>query len=669
MGLTIGQVLFAVEERSTESMSQPISPEHRPMHTTWISRRRLLQGLGVSAAGAGLAAAGFHVAGQSATLDASPGASPAASPSASPAASPATTPVPSAVPETSLTIVRDQKPTYGGSPQRGTDLRMYVRQTDLHSFSPTAQLQDIQISVSLYDPLVWINEISMEPEPWLAKSWTWSDDGLILSFILRDEVIFHDGSPLTAEDVRFSFQAYRDDYDSVMAGIFALIIDVTIEGASTVHVTFSEPDGAFLFNGASQPIFSSAQYKSHWEAKPEGERSLTDYPWPNHVPLGTGPWKLLGIEDDFLMLGRNDDYWQDAPYFDRLKLIGEDDQQQRIDGWKNGDVDIVSPVRTTEMDGLWDEDGTLFVAEAPVAFFAAFNFANPANATADMMRDTALRQALTLAVDRARYAREIFYDFIDETKAGTVTQPWAHDDGIRNPQRDIEEARRILDEAGWSDIDGDGMREHPSGNKLDLYCIVSNQERPELLALLESIKPDLADIGAQLTVQQIEPGEFDTRWVENRMYDMVAYSLVQYPAFAEYDLYGTAWDIRINQRGWNPGGYSNATVDEAINDYFAAWTQDQMKIALQKLQEAANDDLFGLWFGFPRDLVLVKPDIQGFAPDKYFQTWNTRALWRGEAVAVTPEPAASPESSPVSATPVASPGATPVGTPEASPEG
>lgn len=642
-----------------------------------MSRRQMMRGIGFGVTGAGLAAAGLRVAGQqaspaSATPAASPVASPVASPAASPVASPIATPVPSVIPESSLNIVRDQRPEYGGTPQKGGDLRMYVSKANLRNFSPTAQLQDIQVLVSLYDPLVWIDEVTMEPMPWLAESWAWSDDGLTLTFQLREGVKFHDGSRLTAEDVRFSFEAYRDDYDSAMASIFALVVDVATEGERTLHVTFSETDGAFLFNGASQPVFSSAQYKSYWQGKPVGERSLSGYAWDDQAPLGTGPWKLTEIQDDSLTLGCNHSYWHADAHFERLLLIAEDDHQARLEGWKNGDVDIVAPVRATEMSSLWGEEGSLYVAEAPVAFFAAFNFANPANATPDMMRDPALRQALTLAIDRSRYAREIFYEFIDEKKAGTITQPWAHDDSITNPAQDIDEANRLLDEAGWLDGNGDGMREHPTGDVLDLYCIVSNQERPELLLLLEGVKQDFSKIGARLTVQQIEPGEFDSRWVENRMYDMVAYSLVQYPAFAEFDLYGTAWDIRINSRGWNPGGYSNATVDEAIDDYFAAWTQKDMTAALRKLQRAANDDLFGLWFGFPHDLVLVKPDIQGFTPHKYFQTWNTRALWRGEPQEATPEPTASPAATPVvvepgstpePATPAASPGATPVASP------
>src|SRR5699024_7596695 len=144
---------------------------------------------------------------------------------------------------------------------------------------PTAQLQDIQVLVSLYDPLVWINEATMEPEPWLAKSWSWADDGLTLTFTLRTGITFHDGTRLTAEHVAFSFLAYRDDYDSVMPVFSALVTDINTPDGQTIEVASAEPDGAFLYNAASQPIFSATQYNSHWEAKPVGERTLSDYPW------------------------------------------------------------------------------------------------------------------------------------------------------------------------------------------------------------------------------------------------------------------------------------------------------------------------------------------------------------------------------------------------------
>ena len=99
---------------------------------------------------------------------------------------------------------------------------------------------------------------------------------------------FHDGSPFSANDVRFSILAYRDDYDSALAGMFAFVTDVVVESDSRATVQFAEPDGAFLFNAASQPMFSVAQYGAQWESRPAGERSLSGYDWATQPPSAPG---------------------------------------------------------------------------------------------------------------------------------------------------------------------------------------------------------------------------------------------------------------------------------------------------------------------------------------------------------------------------------------------
>ncbi|MGI8486788.1 MAG: ABC transporter substrate-binding protein [Thermomicrobiales bacterium] len=569
----------------------------------------------------------------------------AATPGASPAATPASTPLPPA-----LNVVTDQTPTPNGSPKAGGALRLFIGSNNVSQFNPTSFKQDFQIPVSYMDSLVWADEVTMEPQPGLAESWKWSAGGKELQITLRRGVQWHDGTAFTADDVVFSFDAYQNDYDSVSSTLFAAVDSIKADGKQTVRIAFDDVDGAFVFNACTLPIFQRAQYAKLWDAQTAPDQSLSGFDWTKSKPVGTGPWKFDKIGKGAISFIANDAYWDGRPYADHLVLTIEDDQQARLKAWKAGKADVVYPVSPDEAAGLMQEHGTLYVADAPTVFFASFNFNNPANATADMMKDATLREALTLSIDREGYAKNVFHGYIAASKVGTITQPWAHDESLQNPKRDIKQAKKLLKDGGWSDVDGDGLLEDANGNKLDLYCIVSTAERPEYLALLDGLNANLTEIGARLTIQKLDPDAFTARWVSDHQFDMVAFSLTQYPAFAEIDLYGTDWDVRTNTAGWNAGGYSDKTVDQAIAAWLKAYDVPAMTDALKTLQEAANKNLFGLWFGFPNDLILVREHIQGYRPNKMWQTWDTRLLWDDKQTGTprrSPTPAPEPTKPPV----------------------
>jgi ABC-type transport system substrate-binding protein len=138
----------------------------------------------------------------------------------------------------------------------------------------------------------------------------------------------------------------------------------------------------------------------------------------------------------------------------------------------------------------------------------------------------------------------------------------------------------------------------------------------------------MKEVGVALDVQRLGADQFRDRWTATHDFDLIAFAYDLYPGFTDFDLYGSAWDIRVNSQGFNPGGYHNTDVDAAIADYFAATDLDAAREALVRLQRAANDDLFGLFFGFPQNLVLVRPDVLGFQPNMQWETWDTRKLWR-----------------------------------------
>jgi peptide/nickel transport system substrate-binding protein len=528
------------------------------------------------------------------------------------AATPVASPVPAATPVASLT------------PQRGGALQLVRPGDNLRNLNPAAFAVDYQVTLSYLEPLVMPDSVTMEPRAWLASSWAWRDDGLALELTLRDDVTWHDGTPFSAADAAFSYTVYQADADSAVSGFFTLAESFEATSDQVLTVRFQDRDANWLLNAATLPIFSRAQYIDFWDAQ-RGARSLTGFDWEADLPIGTGPWEFASLNETEASFARANGYWQQPAWADTLEISVEPGRQARLEAWKSGDAALLWPVSEREARAA----GAANVVAAPAAsvMFAAFNFANPDLPAGSYWGDLRVRQAASLALNRARYASEVFGDRVDAFAAGVVSQPWAHDADLRSPERDLLAAQSMLADAGWLDYDGDGVREDANGFPLRPVIIVRDDARPELHAVLARVARDLFDAGFGITVESLSPDDFDDRWINSRTYDLIAYAYDQAPGFTDYDLFGSQWDIRSNPAGWNPGGYSNPEADAAIDAFLEAVSLERQRTALQQLQAATNDDLFGLWFGFPRDAILVQPGVNGFQPNINWQTMDTSALW------------------------------------------
>jgi len=516
-----------------------------------------------------------------------------------------------------------------GAPIPGGTLRLLRpgRGEDTLDFSPASQRQDFQVVASYLDPLLRPDPATLAPQPWLAERWAWSDGDTVVTYTLRGDVRWHDGTPLTAADVAFSFEVYRDDIASGVPNLFALMAEATALDDRTLRVTLTDPDGGWLPNASTQPVFQRAQYAAHWTAAPVGQRTLDGFDWVRSAPIGTGPWVVGKRSAGGVEFARHDGYWAGPPHAERLTVGWEASNARRITAWREGEVDLLWPLETGDLDLVNEQPGRLYAADAASVMFAAFNFDNPARATPDLFGDVRVRRALSLAIDRPRIGEEVFRGFVRPEAVGTIAQPWLHDADRRAPARDVEAARDLLAAAGWEDRDGDGVADSAAGSRLSLTVIFRTDIRPELRPALERVADDLAEAGVELTVDSLGPDSFRERWTTGRDYDLIAFAYDLYPGFTDFDLYGSGWDIRVNPQGWNPGGYRNDEVDAAVAEALTAVDPAALRAALGRLQRAADDDLFALWLGFPHALILAGSAVRGFRPNAAWQTWDTREVW------------------------------------------
>lgn len=532
-----------------------------------------------------------------------------------------------------LEIIDDQTAVYPGGPAPGGEVWIALpvaEVVNVERLSPVTYEQHPSVLWSVHEPLLMPDPATLEPTPWLAQDFEVSSDGLTVTYRLRDDVVWHDGNRFTATDARFSLFAYRDDPAGAVRGFFALMDDAEAVDDLTLRVILLGPDVNWLLNASTQPIFQRAQYVEYWQSRPVGTRTLSGFNWAESLPIGTGPWRFAGAEDGHATLDAFPDYWGGAPVAERLVFRALPDAEARQVAWRDGKVELIAQAPAADLAALAAESGRAVLVSAPSVYLAAFNFANSARSDPGLLTNNDLRRALSSALDRGRYATAVFGGAHNPERAGTVAQPWAYDPARFNPAFDQAQAASLLGAAGLTGSPGEGWVHEGTNERLELTAILSEADGPELAALMAEVQSDLEALGIPCAIETLPPDDFDARWRESREWDLMALSYRLFPGFTDMDLYGSAWDIRNNPLGFNPGGYRNDSADAAIQRWLEAAPNDlaAQRESLVELQRAVDEDLFGLWLGHGQDVVILRPDVVGYELNRFNLLHSLRSVGR-----------------------------------------
>lgn len=271
--------------------------------------------------------------------------------------------------------------------------------------------------------------------PGLAHGWDISEDGLVYTFHLREGVQFHDGTPLTADDVVFTLDRARaEDSTNAQKQLFAAIDTVSAVDAHTVEVTLSQPQGAFLFNMAwgDAVILSSESV----------ETNATN-------PVGTGAFSFVRwVQGDRVELERNPDYWGEAPALERATFRFISDPSAAFAAMMAGDVDTFPnfPAPETLVQFEADPRFSVIVGSTEGETILSMNHQNEA------LSDVRVRQAISHAINRQDIIDGAMFGY--GTPIGTHFAPHNPDylDLTENSAHDPEAARALLAEAGYEDL-------------------------------------------------------------------------------------------------------------------------------------------------------------------------------------------------------------------------
>ena len=309
----------------------------------------------------------------------------------------------------------------------------------------------------LFDGLTRFDDATYTPKPDLAESWTVSADGLEYVFTLRRGVVFHDGSPFTAHDVKFSWSvichgdnlrmtdAYIDHYVQIKGcpeyrkGQVDSVEGIQVVDDHTLRVRLTEPYAPFLVSTAVTGILPRARYQGI------PVKDLLKHPL-SRAPIGTGPFMYVDWkEGDRLVLKANPRYFRGKPKLDGLIVRFILDPAARLIEFKNGALHFAyfAPVRPEEFAAAKTDPNLVAKAYAGV-----WNYLFIVDHTNPLFKDVRVRLALSHAFDRATILRELWggHGALHQS----LTNPFSFAfEKIPVPVYDPARAQKLLREAGW----------------------------------------------------------------------------------------------------------------------------------------------------------------------------------------------------------------------------
>jgi peptide/nickel transport system substrate-binding protein len=384
-----------------------------------------------------------------------------------------------------------------GTPVDG-DMLVVGIPTDLDTMFPP--LSNSAGSGDVYGNIYWYLMRS-EPDfihfqPGLADSFSFSEDSLQLTFYIHPGVTWHDGAPFTAEDVVFAHGVCKaPEINWSAASWLDHITNVEAVDSLTVRYTFDE---RYMY----QVMDANVCY-------PLPKHILGDVPYAemeNHpigrAPVGSGPFRFVSWNPgQDVVLEANPDFVLGRPHLNRISFRIIPETTNLATQIQNGDVDLWPRFTPPSLYPQFKSDPDLVVHSYPGRSYAylAWNTQDP------LFQDKRVRQALTLATNRQEIVDALVYGQGQVGTQALISTIWAHDPTIEPYPFDPDSAKALLEAAGWTDTDGDGVREK-DGLKLS-FSMKTNTENRLRTDIVTVLQQQLKAVGAEV---RPDPLEFNT---------------------------------------------------------------------------------------------------------------------------------------------------------------
>lgn len=407
----------------------------------------------------------------------------------------------------------------------------------------------------------------------LATDWEVSEDALTYTFNLREGVTFSDGTPFTAEDVVFTYEEVQKNQANNENVDLTKLKSVEADGDYKVVFTLNECYSPFLDTVAMLQIVPSDSYNSETF---------------DTAPIGTGAYKVAQYDtNQQIILQINDSYWGGTPDIEQVNIISMD-QDTAYSNAVSGQLDVVM-VGSTYINETID-NMTLHKLETMDVRNVSLptlteqvmkdSQGNEYNVGNNVTSDIAVRKALSIGINRQEIIDNAFNGEGKPAVNFTDNLPWASTDDYEDNQ--VDEAKKILEDAGWTDADGDGIRE-----KGDLKCsfdLIAPGNDEDRYKLATALAENAKNLGIEINVRN---ESWDVAVVEENTTPIV-WGWGQFSPTVIYSTYDS--EMFLEAQYANVTGYTNADCDAAIEKAFAASNQADANAAWKEAQAIGDSE-------------------------------------------------------------------------------
>ncbi|HEX2993184.1 MAG TPA: peptide ABC transporter substrate-binding protein [Anaerolineales bacterium] len=483
---------------------------------------------------------------------------------------------------------------------------------------------------------LWNFDENAKPMPVLAKeiptveNGGLSADGKTITINLRDDVTWSDGEPLTADDFVFTYDMIMSEKNTPLTRYpYEDYVDtVEAKDKTTLVITFKEPFAAWATS-----VFFWVLPKHILQPVFEKEGTLDNAAWNRNPTVGVGPFVLSEWETGSHLAFKANPQWIAQPKIEQvfIRIVPDDAAQEAA--IIAGDTDFGVFLSSDQIEKL-EAGGKVKVVPVASGYNEAFFLnVNPETAHPAML-DVNVRKAIALATDRFTIVKDLLVESINPVNVTywDNTPPY-QTDTLKPYPYDPEEAKKLLDEAGWIDSDGDGIRDKEiDGQKVDLklrYITNQRELRKSVQAVVEQ-QWKLVGIGVELVNYSSDVfwnGFNDDGPQAQGLYEISEYSSVQ-TAFPDPDA-SSGWTCdqiasAENPDGGNYQGYCNAEIDELMKKQATTLDPKARRELYNQIEQIIYDEYVYIGMWKDPDLWSISNRVKNVKLSGVFPFWNVQ---------------------------------------------